>query len=252
LTGWETFTAGLRFFRAAKVTNAGEAVLAIAVALAAIGWVVDAPHKVGVADHAAWAIFIATALCRLGFGIAVADTPVFDAFRVVTAIAVVATAAIDFETHTLETTFSIGAIAITSTRLAWRSLTLFTSIGLRIALFALGTGTVRPTNDPFTVHRDTDLRVALYPPTFGALGAIAIIFTANQTDPTFGSLHTAQAVGTNITAIAAGSQTDTFETDGWFGTVTIGSAAGKGQLTSPINAGLITRAVAVLSAALRP
>jgi hypothetical protein len=252
VAGGEALAAVLCPFGPAKVTNAGKAVLTIAVALTAVGRVVDAAQKFRVADHAVFTIFVTVTFAWLGIGVGVAaNTPVFNALCVVTAVAVVTTAAVNFLAHAFETAFVVGAITIAGTVFGLRTSFLFTSVGLGIAWVVLGTDTVGPASDSTVVHRQADLRVALNALTFGTLGAIAVIFAADRTESAFGRLHTGLAIRTGITTITALAEADAFETDASFGTVAIRSAADKRQLTYPVDTSLIVGTVAILNAGLR-
>jgi hypothetical protein len=240
------FTARLKIAWATHPFDAFKLILAVTVALAAVGWVINADEEVVVADHALGAVCVVATLSGLRpFS---ADTPVVDALRVVAAIAVVSTATIDLTAFVVQAALAVAAVTIITAILV--AAFFDASVGLTITGLALRAGAVVAAGHPTLVGWSAHARLAVDLFALRRLWTIAIGTAADQAQTTTGHFDADLTLRTRISTGSAFTNADAIVAGRSVVAVTITATPRKWSFTSPFNADLIRRTVPSLNAGL--
>lgn len=242
----EPFTARLQIAWATHPFDAFKLILAVSVALAAVGWIIDADEEVVVADHALGAVCVVATLS--GLRPLSADTPVVDAFSVVTAITVVSTATIDLTAFVVQAALAVTAVTVTAAIL----LAAFfdASVGLTITGLPLRARATVAAGHATLVRWGAHARLAVDLFALRRLWAIAIGPAADQAQAATRHINAHLTFWTGVSTGSAFANADAVITGGSVVAVTIAATPRKRSFTSTFNADLIRRTVPSLNASL--
>jgi len=246
LASSKPFTARLQIAWATHPFDAFKLLLAVTVALAAVGWIIDADEEVIVADHALGAVCVVATLS--GLGTLSADTPIVDTFSVVAAITVVSTATVDLTTFVVQAALAVTAVTIITAILVAAFFN--ASVGLTITGLPLWAGAVVAAAHSHFIGGNTDARPAFDLFAFGCLWAIAIGPAADQAQAAARNINAHLTFWTGVSTGSAFTNADAVIAGGSVVAVTVTAAPRKRSFTSPLNADLIRRTVPSLNASL--
>ena len=246
LTCSEPFTARLQVARATHPFDAFKLLLAVSVAFAAVGGVIDADEEVIVADHALGAVCVVATLSRIGT--LSADTPVVDAFSVVAAITVVSTAAVDLTAFVVQAALAVTAVTITTAILVAAFFN--ASVGLTITGLPLRAGAAVAAGHATLVGWGAHAGLAVDLFALRRLWAIAIGTAADQAQAATRNINAHLTFRTGVSTGSAFTNADAIVAGRSVVAVTITATPRKWGFTSPFNADLIRRTVPSLNASL--